>query len=190
MKSKVWIWIAIFIMVLGTGCLRNTNNKLLQEKGKSQTTVLQLLQQLDSLGILGEFDPVIAKEYIDKTEEFGNGYPEDPMSAELLYKAGLFAIAVAKDSNNPEETEFYAEKAISIFDDLQKVYPEFSGIKHCILNKGIIYDDILHDYRSAEAVYRTYIARYPSDSMAVNLEFYLQYIGKSPEEIMAEFEKK
>ena len=187
MKSKVWIWIAILIMVFGTSCFRSANNKLLQEKGKSQTTVLQLLQQMDSLGSLGEFDLAIAKDYIVKAEEFGNGYPEDPMATELLYKAGLIAMTVAKASKNPEETEFYAEKAIAIFDDLQKVYPEFSGIKHCILNKGIVYDDILHDYRSAEAVYRTFIARYPSDTMAVNIESYLQYLGKSPEEIMAEF---
>jgi len=189
MKSKVWIWIAIFIMVFGASCQRNANNKLLQQKGKSQTIVLQLLQQIDSLGGLGEFDPAIAKDYIAKTEEFGNEYPEDPMSAELLYKAGLIAMTVAKASNNKSETELYGHKALSIFDDLQKVYPEFNGIKNCILNKGIIYDDILHDYENAEIVYRAFIARYPSDTMAVNIESYLQYLGKSPEEIIAEFER-
>jgi len=189
MKSKLWIWIAIFIMVFGTSCLRNAGNKLLQEKGKSQATVLQLLQQMDSLEGLGEFDPAIAKDYIDKAEEFENAYPEDPMSAELLYKAGLVAMTVAKASNNNAETELYAQKALSIFDDIQKVYPEFNGIKHCILNKGIIYDDILHDYRNAEAVYKAFIARYPSDTMAINIESYLQHLGKSPEEIIAEFER-
>ena len=190
MKSKVWIWITIFIMVFGTSCQRNANNKLLQQKGKSQAEVLQLLQQIDSLGSLGEFDLVIAEDYIDKAEEFGHTYPEDPMSAELLYKAGLMAMTVSKASGNPEEIELYSHKALTIFDDVQKVYPDYNGVKNCILNKCIVYDDILHDYESAEICYKAFIARYPTDTLAINLELYLQFLGKSPEEIMAEFAKK
>jgi len=189
MKSKLLIWIAIFIMVFETGCYRNANNKLLQEKGLAQTAILQLLQQSDSLGIVGEFNPVIAKDYIDKAEEFGNTYPEDPMSAELLYRAGLMAMTVAKLTENSEETVEYSRKALTIFDDIQKVYPEFSGVKNSMLNKGIIYDDILHDYNNAEIHYKAFIARYPTDTMAVTLESYLHYLGKSAEEIMLEFEK-
>jgi len=192
MKPKVLAGLAIFALIFGTSCHRESNNKLLQEKGKSQATVLQLLQQIDSLGSLGEYNPAIVKDYIAKAEEFGNTYPEDPMSAELLYKAGLLAmrIAQAQAFENPEETELYAQKALTIFDDIQKVYPDFNGIKNCIFYKGIIYDDILHDYENAEIFYRTFIARYPTDTLAINLESYLQHLGKTPEEIMLEFEKK
>jgi len=188
MKSKLLIWITIFIMVFGTSCHRESNNKLLQEKGKSLTAVLQLLQQLDSLSSLGEFDTHIAKNYIAKAEEFGGAYPEDLMSAELLYKAGLAAMTVAKTSKNqaPKETDLYAQKALTIFDDIQKVYPEFSGIKDCIFYKGVVYEDILDDYENAELFYKAFIARYPSDSSAVSFEF----LGKSAEEIFAKFEKK
>jgi len=189
MKSKLLIWIAIFIMVFSTGCYRSSNNKLLQEKGPSQAAVLHLLQQIDSLRSLGEFNPAIAKDYIAKAEEFGNTYPEDPMSAEFLYRAGLMAMTVAKASGTPEETELYSQKALNIFNNIQKVYPEFSGVKNAIFNKGVIYDDILHDYRNAEYFYREFITKYPADSMAINLESYLQFLGKSPEEIMLEFEK-
>jgi hypothetical protein len=188
MKVKLLIGITVFAMLFSTGCNRNADNKLLKEKGQAQTAVLQLLQQIDSLGESGEFNPSVAKEFIIKAEEFGIEYPEDPMSIEFLYRAGLMAMTVAKASENPEETELYSQKALMIFDDIQKVYPEFNGVKNCILNKAIIFDDILHDYRNAEYYYREFIAKYPGDTLAINLESYLQYLGKTPEEIMLEFE--
>jgi hypothetical protein len=147
-----------------------------------------MYQQIDSLSSIGEFNPEFAKDYITKTEEFAEKYPEDPMSAEFLYNAGLMAMAVAKASEDVEETELYCQKALTIFNDIQKIYPEFSGVKNCILNKGVIYDDILHDYENAEIYYRAFIARYSTDTLAINIESYLQYLGKSPEDIMAEIE--
>jgi hypothetical protein len=190
MKSKLLIVFSIFIMIFGTSCSKTSDNKLLHEKGKSQTTVLQLLQQIDSLNALGAFNAQVAKDFITTARTFSTEYPEDQMSAEFLYKAALMAMTVAKVSQNTEEKELYCQTALTIFDDIQKVYPEFSGIKNCIINKGVIYDDILHDYDNAEMYYRIYIAAYPTDTMAINLESYLRYLGKSPDEIMAEFSGK
>jgi len=189
MKLKLRAFCAIIILIFGVSCQSESNNTVLQNKGKSQTDVLQLYQQIDSLGSIGEFNSEFAKDYITKTEEFTEKYPEDPMSAEFLYKAGLMAMTVAKSSENQEKTEFYSQKALAIFDKIQKIYPEFGGIKNCILNKGVVYDDILHDYENAKIYYQTFIAKYPTDTLAINIESYLQYLGKSPEDILAEIEQ-
>jgi tetratricopeptide (TPR) repeat protein len=189
MNIKKLIWFVIFVLILMQGCNKTSNNTLLQEKGKAQMTVLQLLQTIDSLGFLGEYDPVIVKDYIAKAEEFGSNYPEDLTAAEFLYKAGLMAMTVAKASDNPAETALYSQKAILIFNDIQRIYPDFNGIRDCVINKAIIYEDILHDYKNAEIYYREFIARYPTDTLSVNLESYLPFLGKSAEEIMAEVEK-
>jgi tetratricopeptide (TPR) repeat protein len=187
--KKILLCFTVFALILATSCYREPNNPLLQEKGKSQTSLLQLLQQIDSLSSLGEFDPAISKDYIAQTEEFCEINPEDPMAAEFLYKGGLLAMTVAKSSGDPGETQQYSQKALTIFDNILKIYPDFNGVKNCILNKGVVYDDILHDYENAEMYYREFIARFPNDSLAIKLEPYLQYIGKSPEEIMASFGK-
>ena len=189
MNTRILFRTTIFILVLITSCYREQNNNLLQQKGKSQTKMIQLLQQIDSLSNLNEYDLYVVKNYIAKAEEFSSTYPEDPMSADFLYKAGLMAMTIAKVTESQEETDFYCQKALSIFGDIQRVYPDFLNIKNCILNKGVIYDDILHDYANAEILYREFIARYPTDTLAINIESYLQYIGKTPEEIMAEIEK-
>jgi tetratricopeptide (TPR) repeat protein len=189
MKPKLWATLAIVILVFGISCQRESSNTILQKKGKSQTDVLQLHQQIDSLSSIGEFNPEFAKEYIAKTEEFVEKYPENPMSADFLYKAGLMAMTVAKASETSEETELYSQKALAIFDNIQKIYPDFSGVKNSMLNKGVVYDDILHDYENAEIYYRAFIAKYPTDTLAINIESYLQYLGKSPEDIIAEIEQ-
>jgi len=189
MNKKLWVLFAGFMLVFGAGCHRESNNTKLLEKGKSQTYVLQLLQQIDSLSNMGEFNSDIAKEYVVKVEEFCNEYPEDNMAAEFLYRAGLMAMTVAKASELQGEIDFYSQKALSVFEDIQQIYPDFSGVKNCILNKGVVYDDILHDYKNAEIHYKEFIARYPTDTLSINLESYLQYLGKSPEEIMLEIEK-
>jgi len=187
--KKIFVCFTVFTLLLVTSCYREPNNPLLPEKGKSQTSLLQLLQQIDSLGSLGEFDPAISKNYITQAEEFSEINPEDPMAAEFLYKGGLLAMTVAKSSGNIEEADQYSQKALTIFDNILKIYPDFNGVKNCILNKGVVYDDILHDYDNADIYYREFIARFPNDSLAIKLEPYLQYLGKSPEEIMASFGK-
>jgi len=189
MNKKLLILLAGVMLVFGTSCHRESNNTKLLEKGKAQTFVLQLLQQIDSLGSVGEFDQDIAKEFIAKVEVFSNKYPEDNMAAEFLYRAGLTAMTVAKASELQGEIDFYSQKALTIFEDIQQIYPDFSGVKNCILNKGVVYDDILHDYVNAEIHYKEFIAKYPADTLSINLESYLQYLGMSPEEIIREIEK-
>ena len=190
MKQKILFGCTVLILILVQSCNREPNNSPLQQKTKSQTNVMQLLQTIDSLGILSEYNLDIVKDYIAKAEEFCANYPEDLMAAELLYQAGLMAMTLAKTSENTEEKKIYSQKALTFFEDIQKIYPEFYGIKNCIINKGIIYEDILHDYENAEIFYREYIARYPTDTLAINLESYLPFLGKSPEEIMKEFGKE
>jgi len=181
MSYKKTVWLAIFALLFLSSCYRPSNNTLLQQKGKAQTELLQLLQTIDSLSINDEFEPIVVKTYIVKSEEFGSTFPEDPMSPVFLYKAAEFAIVVAKISENQEETILFSQKAITIFDDIQKIYPDFSDIRNCILNKGIIYDDIFHDYENAEIFYREFITRFPTDTLTIGLETYLQHLGKTPE---------
>jgi len=185
-KKKLLSLFLIILLIFVTNCYRESGNTLLQQKGKLQTEIIQLLQQIDSLGNRGEYNTLIAKDYITKAEKFSNKYPEDPMSAEFLYNAGLLAMTIAKITENQEEIELYCQKALTIFNNIQKVYPDYHNIKNCMLNKGVVYDDILHDYQNAEIQYREFIVRYPTDSLAMNMELYLQFLGKTPEEILAE----
>jgi len=190
MNLKNLVWCAVVILVLIPSCRKTSNNTMLQQKGKAQTEVLQLLQTIESIDGFGENYILVIKDFIAMAEKFSSNYPEDTMTQEFMYKAGLLAMTVAKTSENSEETSYYCQKALLIFEDIQKIYPDYNGIRNCILNKGIIYEDILIDYENAEISYREFIARFPLDTLSANLESYLPYLGKSPEEIITSFGKQ
>ena len=77
------------------------------------------------------------------------------------------------------------------FIDIYEIYPEYEGVKNCIFYRGTTYDDILHDYKSAEIEFRDYIHKYPQDSVSAILKDYLvNGLGKSPDEIAADILKK
>jgi TolA-binding protein len=189
MNTKKIVWFAIFILVFIPTCHRTTNNMMLQQKRKSQTTLLQLLQKIDSLSNFGDDFHLVYKDYIAEAEEFGEEYPEDPMSAEFLYKAGVLAMKIAEAAEDNAEKLLYCQKALLIMDEILLIYPDFYEVKNCVLYKGVIYDYLLMDYENAEIYYREFIARYPTDTLAVNVESYLPYLGKSPEETFGQFGK-
>jgi len=184
MKVKIFSCITLFFLFFVISCNKSSNSLPLVESGQQQTDILQLLQQIDSLEYLND-NVNIVLDYITKAEKFSDLNPEDNMSPEFLYKAALMSMTLAKLSDNIQATDLYSQKALSIFDDIERIYPDFSGIKNCMFNKGVVYDDILRDYQNAEIYYRAFMAKYPTDTLSSNLEIYLQYLGKSPEEILA-----
>ena len=184
MKVKLFSWFILYFLFFVISCNKSSNTLPLVETGQQQADILQLLQQIDSLEYLSD-NVTIVLDFITKAEEFSDSNPEDLMSPEFLYKAALMSMTLAKLSDNKQATDLYSQKALSIFDDIERIYPDFSGIKNCMFNKGVVYDDILRDYKNAEIYYRTFMAKYPTDTLAINLEIYLQYLGKSPEEILA-----
>ncbi len=115
--------------------------------------------------------------------------PEDVTTPDLMLKAGLLTTTLAKLSNSPEQRAQSANQAIEIFSKIEKVYPENENAKKSILNKAFVYDEVLQDYSSAETIYRDFINRYPNDSVSVHLRTYIEMLGKSPDEIMAEIKK-
>ena len=72
---------------------------------------------------------------------------------------------------------------MAIFHKFQDQYPNDEQTKYCYYQRGIVYDDILGDYRSAEDEFRDFIHLYPNDSLAPQLEQYLKIMGKTESEI-------
>lgn len=189
MKRIIYFLSMVFLLV---SCTENSKNTTLEEKGRAQSALLLSFQKADSLRQTGAMNIELYKRFIDQAVAFYEEYPEESITPEMLQNAGVSSMTVAKfikEFNAEDESGIveYAKKGIEIFDLIQKVYPDYEGAKKAYLNRGIIYDDILGDYKSAEYEYMEYITKYPHDSISVNLRYYIQYLGKTPEEIIAEF---
>ncbi len=169
--------------------------KTVQEESADQTELLQSYSKADSLYQQGIINQELFDNFIDKAVKFADYYPENEITPDILTKAGVACMILAKNASisqhpDAETVNKYAQQGISIFEKIQATYPDYEGVKNCYLNRAFIYDDILHNYLDAEYEYREFLHKYPDDSTCENIRAYLQVLGKSEEEIMAVIEQQ
>ena len=165
----------------------------IQTGGVDQAELMQTYDKADSLYQQGVISRELFDDFINQTIKFADTYPENEITPDMLSKAGVACMILAKNCSmepyaDQEAIEMYARKGLSIFEKIQATYPDYEGVKNCYLNRAFIYDDILHKYLDAEYEYRDFLHKYPDDSACENIRSYLQVLGKSDEEIMMEIE--
>jgi TolA-binding protein len=116
---------------------------------------------------------------ISAYEDFATDYPDETQSPDFLFKAGDMAMNLNKPN-----------KAISFFNRILSEYPDFDKIPQCVFLKAYIYENSLFDLDKAKLIYEDFIKRFPNDEFADDAAVSLKNLGKSPEELIKEFEAK
>lgn len=190
MKKCLYLLFILSILI-STSCKSKKESNPIEEKSKMQSELIQSYLSADSIYKMGVINIPIMSTFVDNAQKFATAYPEEAIAPEYLFKAGVLSMTLARTAQTKEEITKYAQDALAIFNNIQKVYPEYEGVKNCIFYRGTTYDDILHDYKSAEIEFRDYIHKYPQDSVSAILKDYLvNGLGKSPDEIAADILKK
>lgn len=169
--------------------IKNRANNI-EQMSHTENQLIELWQKIDSLNSVGIIDTTLINTFLSSAKSFSENNPEAPNVPNILLNAGQLTMVLAKISEDPIERAKNAKDALDIFNKFQMIYPENPNIKYCYFHRGTIYDDILEDYRSAENEFRELIHRFPDDSLSINISAYIQYLGKTPEQIMAEIEKE
>lgn len=124
-------------------------------------------------------DMDITTQLVDAYVAFADAYPNDKKAVDYLFSAGN----VAMNLLDPK-------KAIAIFDRIIKNYPEFDKVPHCLFLKAYTYENELRQLGQAETLYREFLDKYPGHDFADDAELSLKNLGKTPEELIMEFEKR
>jgi TolA-binding protein len=95
-----------------------------------------------------------------------------------LFKAGDLAMNLGM-----------GQKAISFFDRILKDYPDFEKVPQSLFLKGYIYENEIGDLNTAKKIYEDFLQKYPDDEFADDAEVSIKNLGKSPEELIKEFEQ-
>ena len=147
-------------------------------------TLLTAYHYSDSLyAACGRIDTAAFGEFITRAMAYAEQHPQDSLAADMLYRAGVGSMILAKAANNKVSRAENSKRALAIFNQFQKQFPEHDQAKLCYWQRAIVYDDILGDWRSAETEYRDFINRYPNDSLTPVFQQYLTLLGKSESEI-------
>jgi tetratricopeptide (TPR) repeat protein len=165
--------------------------ELVEDKTSMYASLLLDEQNADSLYGNGVIDTALMQRYIKLSLIFAKKYPEENTTPDMLLKAGCYCIVMATAAKNDWNIVDKAKQGIIIFDQLEKIYPDYENVKLCYLYRGEIYDNVLHDYDNAEIEYRNFILKYPNDSLTKSIRDYVDNIlGKDLNDIAAKFEAK
>ena len=124
-------------------------------------------------------DRTQADELIGLYVAYADEFPEDTEAAEYLFKAGDMAMNL----NMPR-------KAVQVFDRILTDYPDFEKTPQCLFLKGYVYENNLGDLQTAKMIYEEFLEKYPDDEFADDAEVSIKNLGKTPEELIKEFEEQ
>lgn len=106
-------------------------------------------------------------------------YPNDSLSPDYLFKAADFLMY----ANKPVQS-------LNFFDKILKNYPDYSKTPQSLFLKAYIYENFFKDLNKAKIIYTSFIEKYPDNDFADDAQASLNNLGKSPEELIKEFEAK
>jgi len=125
------------------------------------------------------FDKAKADSLLNLYEAFIQAHPKDSLAPGFLFKAA----SLAMNMND-------GKKAIAFFDQYTTSYPEGPKAAICLFFKAFIYENLLKDLGKAKDTYLLFIKRYPNDEFADDAQLAIQNLGKTPDQMVREFEAK
>lgn len=119
-----------------------------------------------------------AQSYVDACEAYALAYPGTAKAPEYLYK-GTEVSRTLRTFN----------KSLTMYDWILKDYPQYEKAPTAMFLKGFIVENELKNDELAKTVYQEFLQRYPDHQLVDDVNFLLENVGKSDEEIMKMIEQ-
>jgi len=117
--------------------------------------------------------------YVDACEAYALVNPNNPNTAGYLFKAA----EVAKSLRT-------FPKSLSLYDWIIQDYPDYEKMPTSLFLKGFIIENNLGDDEKARKVYDEFVNRFPDHELADDVQFLIENLGKTDEEILEMIEQK
>lgn len=167
-KSTVFFLTGILFFLSACGPSREKSVKMIQG----------LEHSLFSQNAVG-FDKSKADSLLTLYDSFITDHPKDSLRPGFIFKAANLAMNM-NDGN----------KAITYFDQYTRDYPDGPKASLCLFFKAFIYENMLKDLEKAKEAYQQFIERYPDNDFTDDARLALQNLGKTPDQMVQEFEAK
>ena len=127
----------------------------------------------------GRIDTAGLKELLKAYDVYVTAFPNDTASANYLFK----------------EADFYRymhqpQKSIQIYTNIYNIYPAFIKRPYALFLQGFIYENEIHNIDSAKTKYEQFLAIYPNHPITKDVRVTLSSLGKTPEQLIHEFEQR
>ena len=169
----------IFIVIVVLFLFSCENNSTKNEE-KEVSIEEQIIAQEENLfgDMNAKMDKRKALDMVNLYVKYADTYPEDPKSPEYLFKAA----DISMNLNRPTKT-------ILLYDKIMYQYPDYDKTPTALFLKAFVYEDQLQDFENAKLNYELFIEKYPDSEFADDAKMSVKNLGKTPEQLIEEFEK-
>ncbi len=170
MKQFKWIGIGLMVLIL-VRCGNQNRNEA--------PTVAQKIDMLEQK-LFGQDDFYNETDALSLMElyiRFADSLPGDEKSPDYLFKAA--DISMFQQSG---------ENTIGIYDRIIEHYPTHPDAVMSLFLKAYVFDIRLNDTAYAHQFYKEFVQKYPDHEFADDAEMAIKNLGKTPEELIREFE--
>src|SRR4051812_36246847 len=127
----------------------------------------------------GKADTAAVNALLKEYEDYAVRYPEDTLGAVYLFKAADFYRYMHKPL-----------RSIELYSQIYEKYPTVSRRPYALFLQGFIFENEVGNPHAAEVLYQKFLKQYPEHPIANDVKITLANLGKSPEQMMQEFEEK
>ncbi len=123
-------------------------------------------------------DTVAVTQLISAYQNFASKYASDSSAPENLYKAAGLAVGFNR-----------GVQAIDLYEKLIVSYPQYKKIPECYFMQAFAYENVIGNIVKANECYNRFLAKFPNHELADDAQAAIKFLGKTPEEMVHEFEK-
>jgi outer membrane protein assembly factor BamD (BamD/ComL family) len=169
MKNKNYL-VLLLIPLMFAGCSPS--------RDKSVKTIGAMEKRLFSPQSTS-FDKAKWDSLINLYDDFCKRFPKDSLVPGYTFNAANIAMNTGD-----------GQKALAHFQQIIDNYPDYAKAPLCLFFKAYVYENLLHDLVKAKEIYLQFIEKYPNNEFVSAAQASIQNLGKSPEQMVKEFEAK
>ena len=172
MKKSTFLFIVVlFVSFVACKDAKREREQMLQNIKNTEKEILA-----DSLDFLSFKN---AGKVIALYDEFAEKYPEDTLTPMFLFRKG----EITMNTNQHD-------LSLKTFDLVIEKYPNFYELDRVYFMRAFLLENYINDIEKAKEAYNTFMQKFPDNELFEDAKISLENIGKTPEELIMEFESK
>lgn len=165
------VLVALTVMLALASC----NPKQAWQKRAIETEEKALMESAKK----GKVDTTGVNALLKDYEAFAANYPSDTNGANYLFKAADFYRYMHKPL-----------RSIELYSKVYEGYPTISKRPYALFLQGFIYENEVGNPNAAKNLYEKFLEAYPTHPIANDVRTTLNNLGKTPEQLIQEFQEK
>lgn len=127
----------------------------------------------------GRADTSMVNALLRDFQSYAAKYPSDSAGAEFLFKAAAYYRFMGQP-----------QKSIDLYGKVYTNYPGIGKRPYALFLQGFTYENEMGNIEAAKAKYQQFLDTYPDHPFAKDVQATINNLGKTPEQLIAEFEAK